>query len=361
MKVSPIPNFGEFGAYVDGIDMDYMTDEQWTELGKLFIDKLVVVCRDIKITKAQYMDWIPKWGALKSNFRYHLTQKYGKHVDALNPDTWKDLDEDDRKWIASRKHYFEPIGDGRVLNRVYGGRDEKGNSLGYFSSGDVYWHSNESSILTFSPAVSLLGHEQMIGSATGFVQTVESYESLSESFRSELDEMVIVHRFQVGKINTREYEDEELILHLRQSFCPVDYSETPLICKAPNGRKGIRHTVNTAHIIKGMTQDESDRVFKELDKIVFDDRYIYDHFYQSDNDMCLFDNSVCLHRRLGGQEGRKAFRQQFDVSPLLDKPWLPWEHLPEYNKKYIEQVHDIVGITGGRLAETFKLPELEAA
>ena len=51
MKVSPIPGFGSFGVYIDDIDMDYMTDEQWMEIGKIFIDEMVVVFRNIKMTK----------------------------------------------------------------------------------------------------------------------------------------------------------------------------------------------------------------------------------------------------------------------------------------------------------------------
>ena len=62
MKVSPIPGFGSFGVYIDDIDMDYMTDEQWMEIGKIFIDEMVVVFRNIKMTKDQYVEWVYKWG-----------------------------------------------------------------------------------------------------------------------------------------------------------------------------------------------------------------------------------------------------------------------------------------------------------
>ena len=51
MKISRIPNFGSFGVYVDDIDMDTMTEDQWLELGRLFVKELVVVFRNININK----------------------------------------------------------------------------------------------------------------------------------------------------------------------------------------------------------------------------------------------------------------------------------------------------------------------
>ena len=356
MKISPLPNFGSFGAVVDGIDMDHMDDQTWHSLGQLFIDKLVVVFRNIKITKSQYLDWMPKWGPLKANIRAYLNAKYGQDFDATRPETWHNIDDRDRRWLETRKWQLEESGDGRYLTRIYGRQDENGNNLGYFSHGEVYWHSNECSTLTFSPAVSLLGWQHMQGSATGFVQTVDLYESVSNAWRSELDEMVLVHRYQRGRINDNELHDDDLALHMQMAFCPIDDAETPLVCTAPNGRRGLHYSLNTRAEIKGLTAQQTQDIFDKLDREIFRNEWIYDHHYQNDNDLVLFDNSVTLHRRLGGHPDRKAFRMQFDVSPLLNQAWLPWQHMPTYNEQYVNLTHELVDLVGGDLKQRFRLP-----
>ena len=357
MKISSIPNFGSFGVFVDDVDMSHMTDEQWMELGHLYVDKLLLIFRNIKMDKVQYLDWMPKWGPLKNNSRAYLYGKYGPELDATRPETWEKvgLSDDDRKWIEHRQYHFEESGDGRYLSRIYGGKDEQGHALGYFSDGEVFWHSNESSTLTFSPAVSLLGWSHMEGSATGFLQTVDLYESLSESFRSELAEMVMIHRYEPGRVNKNEVTDPGLALHMRLGFCPVDGAETPMVCTAPNGRRGLHYTVNTRAEIKGMSQTDSDAMFAFLDRLVFNERWTYDHYYQADRDLLIFDQSVTLHRRFGNHPERKAFRMAFDVSPLLDTAWAPWQHQEKYHQLYCKQTRDLVSNVGGDLQARVKL------
>jgi alpha-ketoglutarate-dependent taurine dioxygenase len=359
MKVSKIPGLGSFGVYVDDIDMDHIDDEQWHELGKLFVKELVVICRDIKMTQTQYATWIPKWGPFKASFRAKFFHKYGNNLDATKPETWGVADEDDLRWLKSRRYQLEDIGDGKYLTRVYGRKSADGQPLGYFSHGEVYWHSNESSSLTFSPAVSLLGWDHMQGSSTGFVQTVDLYESLSSSLRSELDDMVLVHKFTPGRINDNELEDSELALHTRYAFCPEDGMETPLVCQAPNGRKGLRYTVNSKSHIKDLDPKKTQELFDYLDKLIFTESNIFDHFYpgHDQKDLLLFDNSVTLHRRLAGHPDRKAYRLQFDLSPLLDQAWTPWVHLPEYHAKYCHEISDLVHTVQGDLKARFKIPE----
>ena len=357
MKISRIPNFGSFGVYVDDVDMNTITEEQWHDLGRLFVKELVVVFRNIDINKAQYATWMPKWGPLKANIRMRFHQKYGGDFDALKPETWQDVDDQDRAWLEGRAPLLEETGDGRYLTRVYGRKDANGNALGYFSHGEVHWHSNESSSLTFSPGVSLLGWASMENSATCFVQTVDLYESVSESFRSELNDMILIHKYTPGRLNENELTDEKLSLHMRMAFCPVDGSETPLVCTAPNGRRGLRYTVNSCAGIKGMSELDTQKVFNELDRLVFDNKWVFNHWYATNRrDLMLFDNSVTLHKRIGGLEDRLAFRMQFDLSPLIDEPWLPWQHQPMYQSRYEHDITQLVEIAGGDLKARFKMP-----
>jgi hypothetical protein len=87
---------------------------------------------------------------------------------------------------------------------------------------------------------------------------------------------------------------------------------------------------------------------------VFTDKYIYDHKYKTDNELLLFDNSVTLHRRKDpGHPDRVAYRIQYDPSNLLDSPWYPFDHLPEYAEKYKVQTHELIQTLN---IQDFKLP-----
>ena len=134
-------------------------------------------------------------------------------------------------------------------------------------------------------------------------------------------------------------------------MCPAP-SELPLVIQSPLGIKGLHYSINTINGIKGMSKEESDKVFAYINKTLFVDKYIYDHWYQQDNDICLFDNSITLHRRLGNTDNRLAYRVQHDYSNLQNGPWQPYLTEPfisDYNKEmaYYVELADI---------KDFKLP-----
>jgi alpha-ketoglutarate-dependent taurine dioxygenase len=367
MKISRIPNFGSFGVYVDDIDMDHMTEEQWQEIGKLFVKELLVVLRGVNISKLQYSEWITKFGPMQSIIRPYFFAKYGDRFDSRDPSTWNILDHGDYLFIKGRHKTIEELTPTRRVERICGHIDEEGDPLGYFSSGEVHWHSNEGSSLTFAPAVALLGWEHMENSATCFVQTADAYESVSESFRSELEDMVLIHRHKTGNVNDIEHANPAIEMNVKLTFCPIDGRGTPMVCTAPNGRRGLHYTTNTRDYIQGMTYEESQKVFDQLDKLVFDKRYIYEHWYPANqHDLLLFDNSITLHKRIGNYQGkdksthpdRVGFRTQFTVGPLLDSPWRPWQHSPEWDREYRQEINDMINLVGGDMAARGNIPPL---
>jgi alpha-ketoglutarate-dependent taurine dioxygenase len=358
MKVSRIPNFGSFGVYVDNVDMDHMTDDEWQELGKLFVKELLVIFRGINISKEQFYDAIPKFGPIYNIVNSYFFEKYGHTNFTRDPKTWEPLDARDRLYMSSKFTRHETLDNGKHLSRITGARDENGNALGYFDSGDLFWHSNEASSLTFAPCVALLGWEHMGGSSTGFVQTVDVYESLPENFRKELDEMILIHDYIPGTTNANEIDDPTMAAHALMNFGPTPGMETPLVCTAPNGRKGLHYSIHSRNQIRDMGKEESDKLFAHLDKLIFTKNNIYDHWYDdARKDLLLFDNSVTLHRRIGSNQGRLAYRTQFTVSPLLDNPWLPWQHNPACDQQYRKEMQMLVDLNGGDLKARYKLPE----
>ena len=45
MKISKIPGLGRFGHYIDDLDLNTVSDEQWHEIGQLHLKGLVTVIR----------------------------------------------------------------------------------------------------------------------------------------------------------------------------------------------------------------------------------------------------------------------------------------------------------------------------
>jgi alpha-ketoglutarate-dependent taurine dioxygenase len=215
-----------------------------------------------------------------------------------------------------------------------------------FAEGELRWHSNESGNLLFAPAVSLLGQSGVVGSATGFLTTTDWYEEQSESFRSELDEMTIVHKFTPGRINPGLRVEQDDIMY--RNMCPEPI-ELPLVIQSPIGIKGLHYSVNTINSIKGMSLEDSQKMFEHINKTLFVEKYTYDHWYQNDNDLCLFDNSITLHRRLGGVENRLAQRIQYDYNHIQQDNYNPYIQ-KEFQDVYKKQMRDYF-ITMGRSNE----------
>lgn len=355
MKVSHIPGLGQYGIMIDDVDFQRLTDEEWTAIGKIHLGCLVTIIRNCNLRWEDQTDWCMKWGDTRYTIRYNILKKYPgmKWHQAVKAAVDNDpiIDEVDRIRLQNIARMQETSPQGKHIMRVTGKRDEKGNALGMFAEGELLWHSNESGNLTFTPGVALLGYENVVGSATGFLTTPDYYESVSESFRSELDEMILVHKFTPGKINPGLRYEQDEVMHA--NMCPEDGVEIPMVIKSPGGIRGLHYSINTIDHIKGMSKEESQKVFDEIDKGLFKDEYIYDHWYKNNNDLLLFDNSITLHRRLGDINDRLCYRIQHDYSNLQENFWQPYLQEP-YQSRYENTIRDFV-----ELAEikNFKLPK----
>ncbi len=215
MKISKIPGLGRFGVFIDDVDFNTITNEEWMEIGKIHLQSLVTILRNTNLTLNNYDKMIYKWGSARALSKAHLLKKYPQGWDWMwqcvnNNDPA--MDEDDRRWLTTVDGLGQRTEIGRV-QRVSGRKDENGNPMGMFAEGDLLWHSNESGQIHHTPAVSLLAAENVIGSSTGFITTTDYYESVSNSFRSELDEMIIVHRFTPGKINPGLPQEQDFLMH----------------------------------------------------------------------------------------------------------------------------------------------------
>lgn len=356
MRVTKIPGLGNYGVFIDGVDFDTLSHDQWMEIGEIHMKSLVTIVRNCNLKWQDMSKWLSQFGNKRYAIQYYFQKKYPsksmQEIFQLAENNSDELDVEDIAKVFKIK-YMQLVDPhtGSNVTRVTGKKDEKGNPLGMFADGELLWHSNEGGSLTFTPGVGLLASEGVVGSCTGFCQTADFYENISDSFRSELDDIVVVNHFKEGRLTPGLPTDQEDMVQRNQ--CPIDGEEIPLVVQSPAGIVGLHYSVNTASSIKGLTTEQSQTVFDDIEKQLFVDDYIYDHWYQNNGDLMLWDNSITLHRRLGDTTNRMCYRLQHDYSNLQDDFWQPYFQ-PEFAEKYEKEIVDFITTTG---IENFKLPK----
>lgn len=356
MKVSKIPGLGRFGAFIDDIDLMKITEDEWLDIGRQHITKnLVTIIRNSNATNERYAELVAMLGDPRpqTSTSRSLKKKYKKSWEWIVQQAKNNtalIDDDDKRQIVMTERITQRTENGYALGKIAGGYDKDGYPVGFFSHGELLWHSNESGTLTSTPGVALHGYQNFVGSATGFMTTPDYYESVSESFRSELDDMVVIHLYKPGVIhpgNDDPMQDKILGLNM----CPDPNTEVPLVMRSPGGLIGLHYSPGTVHSIKGASPAESKNILDTLNKGLFQEKYIYDHWYQQDNDLLLFDNSITQHRRLGSTEGRLGYRIPHDYTYVQDEPWIPYRQ-GLYQRRYAQEIREVVEECG----VTFRLP-----
>jgi alpha-ketoglutarate-dependent taurine dioxygenase len=345
MKITKILGLGDYGHYVDDTDLTNISYEEWMEIGNLQMKGLVTIIRNVNCDKNRYAQLVSKWGGTRPTavtaIKYR--EKYNKDFKWVVDRVFEDsplIDEGDRIRMKMEFRVTEITEDGYPIGRIAGGFEKDGMPKGFFPDGELLWHSNESGTLTSCPGLSLMGWQNMVGSATGFNNTATYYESVTDSMRSEFDQMVLIHRYTNNRINpghTSREQDETF----RVNMVPTPDAEIPLVWNSPGGIRGLHFSPNTTHKIKGMNKKESDKIINMISKEVFSKKYTYDHWYTQNNDICFFDNSIMCHRRLGSIDGRVAYRIPHDYTYLQDGPYQP-HIMPDYQKKYNRQIRRIM-------------------
>jgi alpha-ketoglutarate-dependent taurine dioxygenase len=306
MKITKIEGFGSFGNIVEDVDLENISEEDWYEIKMCHSKNLLTIIRlEKKLDYKKYYSLIQNIGIHNEISPISIQKLFGK----------KSLDEINKiKKISDNFKVDKNFGQ---LFRVTALKDENGLPLGAFDDGELLWHSNNAGLLEFGPGVALMGYQQMTKSATGFLQTADYFETLSETFKKELMDMVVVHNYKKATINPEEIPDQELVYET--SFCPEENSKIPLVIKSPSGIVGLHIPLNTIDYIEGMCKRESDKLLECIKKDLFSEKYIYDYWWENDQNILLFDNSITLHRRLvkGNSCGNRiAYRIPFSYESL---------------------------------------------
>jgi alpha-ketoglutarate-dependent taurine dioxygenase len=291
MKITKINGLGSFGVYVD--DFDYSSADAWKELEQVNLKYLITIVRG---------NGQDRWNdiAFGSRFVYRpralpmtkLMEKYGRNWN--NPDV---LDEQDK--LAHAHRPFMQIDEevGRYAwTRISGERTDQGMVRGMFADTELLWHSNGSGDNCFSPLVMLYGKRSMMGSSTGFVVTADWLDEQTESFRSELEDLSIIHEWIPNAIEPTGPPEHEALL--RSNFADWKPAEMPLIMTSPGGIKGVHIGAGTFTKFKDMSAEDSEKLITRLRKEIMCEKWTKDLWWEHDQgDLYLFDNSITLHNR----------------------------------------------------------------
>ena len=143
-----------------------------------------------------------------------------------------------------------------------------------------------------------------------------------------------------GKINPGLNEPQDNLMY--KNMCPDPDTEIPLVIQSPAGIKGLHYSFNTVTGIKGMSNLEAKKVLSEIRKGL--DPYTYDYWWENNDDLLIFDNSIVQHRRLGDTTNRLCHRYQFDYTYLqykvTKKQYIPYfQEL--YKGRYVDKMNSI--------------------
>ena len=297
MKITKINGLGSFGAYVDDFEWDSV--DAWKELQEVNLKTLLTVVRGNGTTQnfRSIIKNIYLLGTSRKSRDAYYIKKYGTNfIDKF--DSW---DEDDKisfsivsKWKMTEDYGLSP----HNWARVTGKRDAQGDLTGIFGDTELLWHSNESGIYSFAPLVALYGAQHMSTSATGFCQMTDWFERQTQAFQSELKELVVQHKWKPKAIEPQADDRYEIAMKGNFTGSLDEMVEMPLVIKSPGGITGLHFSEHTIIGVNGMTQTESDRLINRLRTEVFNETYIYDHWWEKDSgDLLLFDNTIMVHNR----------------------------------------------------------------
>jgi hypothetical protein len=76
MKISKIPGLGRFGIFIDDVDFEHLSKEEWLEIGQLHLNSLVTIIRNTKLNHFDYMKLIHQWGTPRNTNTHTVTKKY---------------------------------------------------------------------------------------------------------------------------------------------------------------------------------------------------------------------------------------------------------------------------------------------
>lgn len=257
---------------VDNVDIVDLSQDDADLIKQTLQKDLIVVLKNQNRLPYHFVNFVEKIGTV-ANYRQFIYTKEGEfYMDKTPPNT--------NQWKKEKELY--------PIQRTTAKKNKKGITTGIFSSGILDWHANLNG-LDRADGVALQGYEGCENTSTSYLNTSLAYNDLDEDFKKQLE----------GVHCEYEYTPEVWAKGLPETqykMMKKDGQEGPykmwLLQQNIAGVKGIYfYTNNKCKII---TEDHT--LFQRLYDHVFQEKYIYQHWYEP-GDIVLMDQLLTLHKR----------------------------------------------------------------
>lgn len=257
----------KIGVEAVGVDLSTTPDQaQMAELENAFVNNCILLFRNQNISEESHINFSRHFGGLE----IHVLKQYllPNHPELL-----------------------------RISNI-----QENGKNIGISDAGQ-YWHTDLSYTSTPSRCSVLLA--RVIPQAEGdrtygdtcFVNTIAAYEDLDEDTKQYLSKLKAVHSY------TDRYERMRAANQGASQRAPLTEEQKkqvpdvvhPIVRTHPvSGKKSLYVNEGFTTRVEGVSQEESDRILKDLFERITSEKYMYRHKWKV-GDMIMWDNCSTQH------------------------------------------------------------------
>ncbi|HEX5281077.1 MAG TPA: TauD/TfdA family dioxygenase [Micropepsaceae bacterium] len=260
MTLQVTPTGAALGAEVSGVDLRTVSEREFAQIHRAWIDNLVLLFRGQKLNDDELIGFSRRFGALD----------------------WAPIQETGRRFVDGKPEIY-------VVSNV----TENGVPIGSLGSGEAVWHT-DMSYIEDPPKASMLYALEVppAGGDTGFVNMYRVYEAMPDALKRRIESLKLKHD---GTYNSGGY--------VRQGVQPVDDPVNsagaihPLVCRHPESERRVLYLGRrrNAYIV-GMPLNESEALLDELWSYASRDELTWYNRWRV-GDLVLWDNRCTMHRR----------------------------------------------------------------
>jgi alpha-ketoglutarate-dependent taurine dioxygenase len=282
MKTRALKNY-DSSVGLEIYDIDLNSNEEIEALGRVVAQQNIVFI-DQQIEPKRLHEIMISWG----NYSKSIVHEY-LHQQKLKGRHWREVT---ANLGYTTKHVDKNISDAVTL--VTYKYDKDGKPGGLFTEGELNWHQDQGSIDDSPRVIGLMSVSDSANSQTKFLCTHDAYASMSSSLQSEIKELYVKHRWITGNVAPGLNDRQQRVV--KYNLCALDGTETRLYAESVTGLPGIKFPSYSFDGFVGMSESDSQKLYNELKKIVFKDKWVYTQDWQ-DGQIVFMDQEITAHCR----------------------------------------------------------------
>jgi alpha-ketoglutarate-dependent taurine dioxygenase len=257
MIVNPL--YGEFGAEARGLDVaEDLDDATFKALAEALYGHRLLVIRGQRCDKEAYLRFGRRWGAPIPHVLDHMRMP----------------------------GYPEML--------VVGNTEEKDRKP-EIRNGAALWHTDQSYDRVPASATMLYALQVPDGGGpTLFCDMAAAYDGLDAATKRRIDGLEVAHSYGAGKLRPDDLRVNPIINQKQRDEVPVTYH--PLVLPHHvSGRPALYALGHGAHGIKGLPDDEAEKLLDGLKEHCLQPKYVHAHRYDV-GDIAIWDTFQTMHK-----------------------------------------------------------------